>query len=201
MALSFESVGRVGRRRFSERSWVATSFAQVALGLPSLVVALVSCRHELDHRRDPEPRAAAQDTAPSGPPPRASATSTRYEDDDFELEAISTTVCPTEAPFLPEAHHERLSILVRIASRSTRPIPVQALAFRVESPKGSYSSTLAGCGPALSVATLSSGQREGGEVAFDVPVDEAPLELVYEPFLLGRPPLLVHVKVPAPKAK
>jgi len=122
-------------------------------------------------------------------------------DDDFEFQASSASICPAEAPFFPEAGHERLSVFVRIASRSARPVPVQALAFRIEGKQGEYAPTLAGCRDALSVSTLSEGQRAQGEVAFDVPAEDGPFELVYEPFLLGRAPIIVRVQVPSPSGK
>jgi Domain of unknown function (DUF4352) len=135
--------------------------------------------------------------APLTPPVSRAPTSRSYEDDDLALEALGTSTCAPEPPFLPPAGHERISVKIRVASKSVRPVPVQALAFRVEGrDEKAFAATLAGCKSPLSVATLSQGQRAEGDVAFDVPESHGPLDLVYEPFLLGRPPVSVRVRIP-----
>jgi hypothetical protein len=166
----------------------------VSLGRACLGLALLGSG--LGCSRDPEPPAEGKAAVPTHPS-QSKPSSSRYENADFRLEILEAHQCTPEPPFLPEAGHERMSITIRVASRSRSSIPVQALAFRLEAESGEkHAPTPAGCRPALSVSTLADGQTALGDVAFDVPVHAGPLTLVYEPFVIGREPVVVRVNVP-----
>lgn len=168
---------------------------------PGLVLCLASVK-TIGCKTEPQPAPQSAIVAPTPSQKTGQVISNRFEDADVSLEAIRVRRCPPDPPFVPPLHHERLSVLVRVASKSARPVPVQALAFRIETEdEQPYAATLAGCGKPLSVASLADGQVAEGEVAFDVPESRGPLKLVYEPFLIGRPPLTVRVRIPPVEAK
>lgn len=157
-----------------------------------LVATLSGCKKPEGNEKVARPSAST--ASPKPQVPRV------FQDQDLRLETLSTARCQPEPPFLPPADHERISVKIQVTSRSSVPIPVQALALRLETDREErFAATLAGCKPPLSALTLSDGQTATGDVAFDVPLRRGPLELVYEPFLLGRAPVSVRVQVPEPQ--
>lgn len=159
------------------------STALLLCGLICVASCKSSPRRENDN--DLEPHSPFQ-TGHLKPP--TSDVGPNYEDDDFELQFVRRETCKPSPPFLPEAGRERWSVELRIRSKSERAVPVQTLAFHLRDKSGHYfSATLAGCRPPLKTETLSGGRIAHGNVAFDVPQGQDVLELVYEPFLVGRP--------------
>lgn len=120
-----------------------------------------------------------------------------FEDPDFKLEVHAPKLCASTGPFVPKPGFRRLSIPLSIEARSSRVVPISPVSFRVEDKDGHrYGATLAGCSPTFPNDTLTAGETRRGEVAFDVPQDAGALELVYEPFLIGRKRVLARVDVP-----
>ncbi len=121
----------------------------------------------------------------------------QFDDEDFLLVARAPKTCPTEGPMAPPNTKLRISVPVEVTAKSQRQVPVSALTFTLEDREGhEYRPTLAGCAPSLRQRTIAAGTKIAGEVAFDVPRNVGPLELRYEPFLIGRKKVTARVKVP-----
>jgi hypothetical protein len=137
------------------------------------------------------PEVEWEDTGPvvaSGP---------RFDDDDFTLEVQAARVCEKASPLGPNGGKQRISVPVSIKAKTKRAVPVSPLPFTLEDKEGhTYRPTLAGCAPTIEQTTLTGGQSLKGEVAFDVPPDAGKLELVFEPFLIGRKKVTARVRVP-----
>ena len=96
----------------------------------------------------------------------------------------------------------RISVLLELEAKSKRELPIDILNFTIEDRNGhQYRPTLAGCGAALKRDSLTLGQKVEGEVAFDVPINAHDLELLFEPFLVGRTKISGRVQVPSYQAK
>lgn len=130
--------------------------------------------------------------------PPIDATGPSFEDEDFVLAVDAPRVCETETPLSPEEGLLRISVPLRLRAKSARPVPVSALAFFLEDEEGhQFRATLAGCAPSLRQQVLREKQTIEGEVAFDVPKTVGKLEMLYEPFLMGRKAVRARVQVPS----
>jgi hypothetical protein len=126
------------------------------------------------------------------------ATGPTFEDEDFVLSALAPRICETKEPLAPKDGLMRVSVPLRLRAKTGRPVPVGALAFFLEDAQGhQFRATLAGCAPSLRQEVLRKDQTAEGEVAFDVPKSVGKLELVYEPFLMGRKAVRARVEVPS----
>lgn len=127
--------------------------------------------------------------------PRAESSS--FSHADFSLGAKRKEACAAKAPFLPAPGQERISVLVELEAKGQRAVPTSPLAFSLLDRQGRrYGVTLAGCKPGLPAGVVSSGKRVTGYLAFDVPENVDEWELVFEPFLVGRPRVRARVLVP-----
>lgn len=127
--------------------------------------------------------------------PRAESPSFFHE--DFRLEAKRKEPCAAEAPFLPAPGQKRISVLVELEAKGERAVPTSPLAFSVLDRQGHrFGVTLAGCKPGLPSGVVTSGQQVLGHLAFDVPEHTTDWELVFEPFLVGRPRVRARVLIP-----
>lgn len=123
----------------------------------------------------------------------------RVEDPDFVLSVGTYKQCDKSQTLSPAEGFERISVPLRIEGRSQRVVPVNALAFHLEDRDGRrFPATLAGCAPSLPHAQLQEGEVLEGEIAFDIPTRDAPWQLVFHPFLIGRTESVARVEVPSP---
>lgn len=149
--------------------------------------------------------AGCDDEQPSDPtiPPvdwqadgRQRATGPKFEDEDFILEVKPPKACQRKTPLAPKKGFLRVSVPLTLEAKSKRPIPINPLTFALEDADGHrFGATLAGCAPPLPQSTLEQGARIEGEVAFDVPAEVDSLELVFEPFVIGRNEIRARVKL------
>jgi hypothetical protein len=127
-----------------------------------------------------------------------SATGPSYEDDDFRLTVEAPTTCQMNGPMAPSEPLRRISVPVALVGRSGREVPVGPMLFTLEDKEGhQFRPTLAGCGPSLTPTAVTSGKSLQGEIAFDVPQGAGALELIFEPFLIGRKKVTARISVPA----
>lgn len=173
----------------------------VALLLLAALAGAPACRER--EEAAPAPPSGTEVSPFAGPAaaPSAPPTGPRYADVDLELEVGAPRPCPLNAPFLPAPGFVRLSVPVRVQSRSARSVPTSALAFSLRDRDGQvFGATLAGCDPVLLSQRLSGGAVLEGHVAFDVPSAATRLELAFEPFIIGRPEVRARALVPAVSA-
>lgn len=116
---------------------------------------------------------------------------------DFDLEVLETRVCPLGT--IPTKDDERrLTVKIHLQGRSKMAVPTGPLLFSLRGSRGRrFAATLDGCAPPIPSGVFSkqSGSAEGS-VAFDVPKNEKRLELWFEPFIAGRPPVRVRALIP-----
>lgn len=139
----------------------------------------------------------AMDSPFSTTPPRAAvAPGLSYNDEDFSLSTERARECHDTAPFPPREGSRRLSVPLTVRVTGKRTVPLSPLSFRLVDAEGSFhGATLAGCAPPLKPQLLQPGMVARGSVAFDVPAEAAELELLFEPFVIGRPSISARVKV------
>lgn len=177
----------------------AASFSSCVLA--SCLILVSGCREtSSDGERAPEnaPRADSPFARDPAPPSADQPLTPHYEDEDFRVDVERPEICQPEAPFLPAADRERLAVHVRIEAKTARVVPFQPLAFSVEDDEGHrYGATLAGCGSRFENRRLVAPERAEGVIHFDVPKKVGTLRLVYEPFLIGRPPVRAWLGFPS----
>lgn len=128
---------------------------------------------------------------------QASASGPRFEDQDFVLEVRAAEPCEQDGVLGPTAGQRRLSVPVRIEARGERSIPVSAMEFSIEDADGHrFRPTLAGCREVFRPRDLAKGETLEGYVSFDVPEDRKTFEVVFDPFLIGRKPVVARVRLP-----
>ena len=156
----------------------------------ALGCALLAC--------DPPP--AAKERTPDiewNDTPDQPATGPTFDDEDFRLEVKTPRVCDHKTPLVPAEGLQRLSVPIVVKAKTARALPVSPLPFTLEDEDGhTYRATLAGCAPTIPQTVLKVSQSLEGEIAFDVPKDIGQLELVFEPFLIGREKVTARVSVP-----
>jgi hypothetical protein len=159
-----------------------TRLAWMVVGL-----SLLGCDDESTPKRQPVDWQAKGEARATGP---------KFEDPDFVLEVKPPKLCDEQTPLAPEKDFKRISVPLRLEAKSRREVPVNPLTFALEDADGHrFRATLAGCAPPLPQGTLKAEQHIEGEVAFDVPVGEQSLELVFEPFVIGREEVRARVKL------
>lgn len=130
---------------------------------------------------------------------RASSIGASFVDEDFSLTATAWKLCEQANALEPKTGYARVSIPVKIASRSDSEVPVSPLSFHLEDDEGHhFPSTLAGCDPVLSHQTLKEQAELEGHVAFDIPKEKKDFELVFSPFLIGRKAVPARIRLPGP---
>lgn len=179
-------MGRTGQRLQESSPWRA---ATRVLGLTVVLFSLSGCdwfSAERDRKgTDWEARPVKSSDGP------------RFEDPDFVLEAGVPSRCQEVGVLSPPSGWKRLSIPIELRGLTSRAVPVSPLLFSLEDQGGHrYRPTLAGCHPAFQPRELAQGGQLDAHLSFDVAPGAERLELVFEPFLIGRSPLAARVDVP-----
>jgi hypothetical protein len=124
------------------------------------------------------------------------APSPSYVDNDFSLRAGTPKLCPQSGVLGPASGMLRIAIPVEIELKSQRSLPVGPMLFLAATRNGTYRPTLAGCQDPFPARTLTVPATVKSHVTFDLPQDYKELQLVYEPFIIGRKAVSARVLVP-----
>lgn len=124
----------------------------------------------------------------------------RFSGPDFEFEVGTPETCKKGGALAPPSGQTRISVPVRVVGVSPRNIPVSPLEFTLEDSSGHrFRPTLAGCRDTFAPTELAEGRKLEGHVAFDVPNPAAKFEMLFDPFVIGRKPLIARARVPVLK--
>ncbi len=120
-----------------------------------------------------------------------------FEHDDFKLRVFAPRICSPSSALTPPQGMIRFSLPIELQVLSKRGMTLNPLHFTIEDKEGHrFRATLAGCVPTIATQQLSQGSSIRGEVAFDLPHSLKKFELIFEPFLVGRKPVIARLLVP-----
>ena len=161
--------------------------------LASVAVLVAACKQA-------EPTAGAAATATSAtslgtgalPRPRQDGNEIVYAiGDRAEAAAYAMTVkhvkeCTVEHYFKPRKGNIKLGVEVLIEGTADKQIPVNPFYAKLTDSEGySYTSTFAGCEPALKSVRVGRSEQAKGWITFELPKKASGLKLLYSPFVIG----------------
>lgn len=152
--------------------------------LCALWTLVCGCRDEKEQAAPAQPQAASAAVVTTEPAVHNVGQIARAEDYVMSVEAIEE--CSVSAPFAPRANKKLVGVEVTIEGTSNREVPVNPFyATLSDEEADKYSSTLAGCKPALHAERVTTGKRAKGFISFEIPKSAGDLKLSYAPLVIG----------------
>jgi hypothetical protein len=94
--------------------------------------------------------------------------------------------CTVEHYFKPRKGNIKLGVEVVLEGTADKRIPVNPFYAKLTDSEGySYTSTFAGCEPALKSVRVGKSEQAKGWITFELPKKASGLKLVYSPFVIG----------------